>query len=64
MKGHSSTKNQNKIVEKTLSKNSKKVVKEREISSGILKTAIVKYTWIQRNSNFTSLKGLESHLSL
>ena len=37
MKGHLATVNQNRIVEKTLSKNSKKVVKEREIAPSILK---------------------------
>ena len=37
MKGHSATVNQNRIVEKTLLNSSKIVVKEREISSGILK---------------------------
>ena len=35
MEGHSETVNQNRIVEKTLSKNSKKVVKEREILPGV-----------------------------
>ena len=37
VKGHSTTMNQNRIIEKTPSKSSKKVVKEREISPGILK---------------------------
>ena len=64
VKGHLAIVNQNRIVEKTLSKNSKKVVKEREISSGILKTTTIEHTWIQRDSNFVSLRGLESHLNL
>ena len=64
MEGHSETVNQNRIVEKSLSKNSKKVVKEREISPGISKTATIEHTWIQKDSNFASLRGLESHLSL
>ena len=45
-KRHSATVNQNRIAMKTLLKNSKKVVKEREISLGILKTAIIEHTWI------------------
>ena len=35
MKGHLTIVNQNRIIEKTLSKNSKKVVKEREILPGV-----------------------------
>ena len=44
MKGHLATVNQNRIIEKILLKISKKVVKEREISPGILKTAIIEHT--------------------
>ena len=39
VKGHLATVNQYRIIEKTLSKNLKKVVKEREISPGILKNS-------------------------
>ena len=42
--------NQNRIIEKTLSKNSKKVVKEREISIGFVKQPlynILGFKWIQ-----------------
>ena len=41
--------------------------KHREISKpspGILETATIAHTRIQKDSNFASLRGLNSHLSL
>ena len=38
--------------------------KSSEISPDIPETATMEHTWIQRDSNFTSLRGLDSHLSL
>ena len=52
----------NKIIEKVLSRR-----KLREISKlllGIPKTATIAHTRIQKESNFASLRGLNSHLRL
>ena len=60
MKGDSAIENHNRIIEKTLSK----LKESREILPGIPKTATIEHTLIQRDSNFASLRGLDSHLSL
>ena len=51
MKGNSTTVNQNRIIEKTLSKNSKEVVKEIEISPGIPKQPL---------QNILGFKGIQT----
>ena len=52
--------NHNRIVEKTV----KKLKESNEISPGIPETATIAHTWIQKDSNFASLRGLDSHQSL
>ena len=53
--------NYNRIIEKVLLK---KLKESSKLSPGILDTATIEGTWIQKDSNFTSLRGLDSHLSL
>ena len=63
MQFHSITVNQReKILKKTLLEFKKR--KERENTVRDPETATKEYTWIQGDSNFASLKGLRSHLSL
>ena len=48
------------MVEKTLTKTQRK----QKTVPGIPEIATIEHTWIQRDSNFASLRGLDSHLSL
>ena len=64
MKEHLATENQNRIIEKTLVKKLKESSKKESNIVWYPKTATIERTWIQRDSNFTSLRGLESYLSL
>ena len=51
-----------KILEKIMLEFKKEEREENTVWD--LETAPRKYTWIQRDSNFASLRGLRSHLSL
>ena len=42
----------------------KKPKESSEISLGILEIVTIAHTWIQKDSNFASLRGLDSHLNL
>ena len=53
--------NYNRIIEKVLLK---KLKESSKLSPSILETATIARNWIQKDSNFTSLRGLDSHLSL
>ena len=54
-------KHNNRIIEKN---SIKKLKESKEISPGIRETATIAHTWIQNDSNFASLRGLNSHLRL
>ena len=54
--------NYNKIIEKVLSR--RKLREISKLSPGIPETATIAHTWIQKDSNFASLRGLNSHLRL
>ena len=60
---HSATVNQSKIIEKTLL-GFKKREKRQGNTARYPQTATRERTWIQMDSNFTSLRGLKSHQSL
>ena len=53
--------NYNRIIQKVLSK---KLKESSKLSLGIPETATIARTWIQNYSNFASLRGLDSYLSL
>ena len=53
--------NYNRIIEKVLSKELKESSK---LSPSILETVTIARAWIQKDSNFASLRGLDSHLSM
>ena len=53
-------KKKKKPIKRTLS-NSKE---NSEISPGILEIATIAHIWIQKDSNFASLRGLDSYLNL
>ena len=55
-------KDHNRIIEENLVKTHKSRKRERHFL--VSQTAIIEHTWIQRDSNFASLRGLNSHLSL
>ena len=63
LKGHSEIVNHNRIIKKTLSKLKESSKRKRNIVR-YPKTTTIEHTWIQKNSNFTSFRGLDSHLSL